>query len=62
VRRKQMARKKYEALNVIDYISTRTGVYAHVEPGDVFDDMDSLALSSELEHGNIRQVEGGEGE
>jgi hypothetical protein len=54
-----VARKKYESLNVIDYVSVRTGRDAHVEPGDVFDDMDSLAVRNELEHGNIREYEGG---
>lgn len=55
-----MARQKYEARNVIDYISTRTGRDAHVEPGDVFDDMGSLAVANELEHGNIREYKGGD--
>lgn len=52
--------RQFEALNVIDYVSTRTGKYAHVEPGDVFDDMNSLAVRLELAHGNIREYEGGE--
>jgi hypothetical protein len=57
-----MARKKYRALNVIDYISTDTGEYAHVEPGDEFDDMDSLAVRNELQHGNIEPAQTGGGE
>jgi hypothetical protein len=47
---------RYVAMNVIDYVSTRTGKYAHVEPGDVFDDMNTLGVRSELEHGNIREA------
>lgn len=61
-----MPKKKFRAMNVIDYISTDTGKYARVEPGDVFDDMNSVAVRNELEHGNIETVspqeivEGGE--
>lgn len=55
-----MAKQKYRAKNVIDYPSTRTGKYAHVEHGDVFDDMSPLADRLELEHGNIERVEEGE--
>jgi len=57
-----MAKQQYEALTTIDYVSTRTGVYVRVEPGDVFDDMNRLSVRNELEHGNIREVEteGGE--
>lgn len=47
--------RQYRALNVIDYVSTRTGGYVHVEPGDVFDDMNTLAIRLELEHGNIEE-------
>lgn len=47
--------RKYRALNVIDYVSTRTGAYEHVKPGDVFDDMDTLAIRLELGHGNIEE-------
>ena len=54
-------KRKYLALTVIDYVSTRTGKYAHVEPGDEFDDMNTLGVRNELEHGNIKEVqEGGE--
>lgn len=56
-----MPRKKYRAKNVIDYPSTRTGKYVHVEHGDVFDDMPPLSARLELEHGNIELVEEGEG-
>jgi len=52
-----MAKQKYRAKNVIDYPSTRTGKYAHVEHGDVFDDMGPLSARLELEHGNIERVE-----
>lgn len=54
--------KKYQALTVIDYVSTRTGVYVRIEVGDVFDDMNRLSVRNELEHGNIKEVpeEGGE--
>ena len=52
-----MAKQKYRAKNVIDYPSTRTGKYAHVEYGDVFDDMGPLSARLELEHGNIERVE-----
>jgi hypothetical protein len=55
-----MPKPKFRALNVIDYPSTRTGLYAHVEPGDVFDDMPRLATRLEQEHGNIERVEEGE--
>lgn len=49
--------RKYRAKNVIDYISTRTGEYVHVEHGDIFDDMNSVAARNELDHGNIEDVE-----
>lgn len=54
--------RRYQALTVIDYVSTRTGTYVRVEPGDVFDDMNKLSVRNELEHGNIKDVteEGGE--
>jgi hypothetical protein len=55
-----MPKQKYRAKNVIDYLSTRTNKYAHVEHGDEFDDMSPLAARLELEHGNIERVEGGE--
>lgn len=55
-----MAKKKYRAKNVIDYPSTRTGKYVHVEHGDIFDDMGPLSARLELEHGNIERVEEGE--
>lgn len=48
--------KKYTALNVIDYVSTRTGKYVRVEVGDVFSDMNSVGVRYELEHGNIREA------
>lgn len=55
--------KKYRALNVIDYISNDHGRYVHVEPGDVFSDMNSVGVRNELDHGNIEEVaEGGEEE
>jgi hypothetical protein len=58
---KKRVRQKFIAKNVIDYISTNHGRYAHVEPGDVFDDMNTVAVRHELEHGNIEEyVEGGE--
>lgn len=49
--------RQYRALNVIDYVSTRTGGYVHVEPGDVFDDMNTLAVRLELSHGNIEEAD-----
>lgn len=57
--------RKFRAKTVIDYVSTRTGKYAHVEEGDEFDDMNSLSVRSELEAGNIEEAteekkEGGE--
>jgi hypothetical protein len=55
-----MPKRKYRARNVIDYVSTDTGKYAHVEPGDVFDDMNSVGVRNEMEHGNIEPAEGGE--
>jgi hypothetical protein len=51
-----MARKKYRAKNVIDYISTDTGRETRVVPGDEFDDMSSLSVKNELSHGNIEEV------
>lgn len=52
-----MAKRSYRALTTIDYVSTRTGVYFRVEKGDVFDDMNTVGVRSELEHGNIEEVE-----
>lgn len=54
--------RRYVALTVIDYVSTRTGTYVRVEPGDEFEDMNRLSVRNELEHGNIKEVEeeGGE--
>lgn len=52
--------RKFRAKNVIDYISARTGDYAHVEPGDIIDDMNSVSIRCELEHGNIEEVEEGD--
>lgn len=49
--------RQYRARNVIDYVSTRTGSYVHVEPGDVFDDMSTLSVRLELEHGNIEEYD-----
>ena len=49
--------RQYRAKNTIDYVSTRTGEYVRVEPGDVFDDMNSVGVRNELEHGNIEEVE-----
>lgn len=58
---KKKERPKYIAMNVIDYVSTNHGRYARVEPGDVFDDMNSVAVRNELDHGNIKEyTEGGE--
>jgi hypothetical protein len=51
---------KFRAKNVIDYVSTRTGADAHVEPGDVFDDMNSVGIRCELEADNIEEVEEGD--
>jgi hypothetical protein len=55
-----MPKRKYRAKNTIDYVSTNTGLHAHVEPGDVFDDMNSVGVRNELEHGNIEIAEDGE--
>jgi hypothetical protein len=52
-----MANKSYRALTTIDYVSTRTGKYVRVEKGDEFDDMNSLGVRNELDHGNIEEVE-----
>lgn len=49
--------RKYRAKNVIDYISTRTGQEVRVKPGDEFDDMNSVGVRNELEHGNIEEVD-----
>lgn len=54
-----MAKQKYRALTTIDYVSTRTGKYVRVEEGDVFDDMNTLGVRNELEHGNIEEVNNG---
>lgn len=47
----------YRALNTIDYISTHSGLDMHVEPGDIFGDMNSVGVRNELAHGNIEPVE-----
>jgi len=53
--------RKYLAQNTIDYVSIRTGLPVRVEPGDVFDDMNTVGVRNELEHGNIVDyIEGGE--
>lgn len=52
-----MAKKSYRALTTIDYVSTRTGKYVRVEKGDEFDDLNSLGVRNELDHGNIEEVE-----
>lgn len=51
-----MAKRRYRALTTIDYISTRTGEYVRVEKGDEFDDLNTLGVRNELEHGNIEEV------
>jgi hypothetical protein len=48
--------RTYRARNVIDYVSTRTGKYVHVEPGDEFDDMNTVGVKNEMAHGNIEEV------
>lgn len=53
-------RQQYRAKNVIDYVSVRTGEETHVEPGDVFDDMNSVGVRCELEADNIEEVEEGD--
>lgn len=45
--------RNYKAKNTIDYVSIRTGTEKRVVPGDVFSDMNSVAVRNELEHGNI---------
>jgi hypothetical protein len=53
--------RSFKALNVIDYVSIRTGHEVRVNPGDVFSDMNSVGVRNELDHGNIVEViEGGE--
>lgn len=52
--------QKYRAMNTIDYVSIRSGRYVRVEPGDIFDDMNSVGVRNELDHGNIEVYEGGE--
>lgn len=56
-----MASKSYRALTTIDYVSTRTGKYVRVEKDDVFDDMNTLGVRNELDHGNIEEVEVNDG-
>jgi hypothetical protein len=53
--------RKFRAKNVIDYVSTSTGEDKHVEPGDVFDDMNSIGVRFELEADNIEEAEEGDG-
>lgn len=48
--------RTYRALNVIDYVSTKSGKYEHLEPGDEFDDMSTLSVRHELEAGNIEDA------
>lgn len=53
--------RKFLAMTTIDYVSTRTGMEVRVHVGDVFDDMNSVGVRNELEHGTIKEfVEEGE--
>lgn len=52
-----MPKRSYRALTTIDYVSTQTGKYVRVEEDDVFDDMNTLGVRNELDHGNIEEVD-----